>query len=261
MISKRHKSFILTPLILLPTLSAQEPAEDEQSIEEIIRTLASPDAKIRCKAQAAFDPLIGEITTAELKSIVIEILENDDPETTQKLAAFIEQAFIEQNYQKELGYLGIFISIGTYLREGVEVKVVKASKITPGSPAAKHGLKDGDLITAIDGVFIGGPNCDKQLQDIIALKGAGNSCEFTIHRDGKSFTQNITLSSRRKGIPPGSRDELRLPTKAEKNQAFQKWLRKQPALYEKSKQSNSTFQPELDTQVQKMIRIRPSRRR
>ena len=62
-----------------------------------------------------------------------------------------------------------------------------------GSPAAKAGLKQGDVITAIDGTNVTTPDCG-------AHRGAGQverrPDHVTYTRDGESNTVKVTLTSR-----------------------------------------------------------------
>lgn len=64
--------------------------------------------------------------------------------------------------------------------------------VLPGSPAEKAGLKEGDIITKIDGTAI------KQNTSITALLDkhkVGETVTLTIVRDGKTITKQVTLGS------------------------------------------------------------------
>ena len=62
------------------------------------------------------------------------------------------------------------------------------------SPADKAGLKEGDIITKIDG-----QNVDKSnsLASIIAQKNPGDTTSLTILREGKEMTVSVTLTERK----------------------------------------------------------------
>jgi membrane-associated protease RseP (regulator of RpoE activity) len=70
---------------------------------------------------------------------------------------------------------------------------VRLSGVTPGSPAAMAGMKEGDVITRLDG---------KDIQDLRAfsefLRGAvaGQSVAVTLLRDGKTLDIRVTLVER-----------------------------------------------------------------
>jgi len=62
--------------------------------------------------------------------------------------------------------------------------------IIPGSPAEKAGLKDGDIIVAIDGQAL---NEDLTIGDVIQTKLPGDRISLTILRAGKEQTIPLTL--------------------------------------------------------------------
>lgn len=64
------------------------------------------------------------------------------------------------------------------------------SAVVEESPAAKAGLKDGDIITKVGGTKVDEKNA---LSTLIGKYKVGQSVEFTIVRDGKSQTIKITL--------------------------------------------------------------------
>ena len=68
-----------------------------------------------------------------------------------------------------------------------------APAVTPGSAADKAGVKDGDIITAIDGAKIG---IDKSLRQILLQHKPGDSIKLDVLRNGKTITLNVTLSVR-----------------------------------------------------------------
>ena len=66
------------------------------------------------------------------------------------------------------------------------------SAVTPDGPAAKAGLKEGDIITRLAGQAVS----TRSLQGILAQAGAGESVDAIILRDGKTQTLRITLGER-----------------------------------------------------------------
>jgi len=65
--------------------------------------------------------------------------------------------------------------------------------VIPGSPAEKAGLKEGDIITALDGLKIG---TTRPLDDILTLYAPGKTVALDVLRDGKSITLQVTLGTR-----------------------------------------------------------------
>ncbi len=62
--------------------------------------------------------------------------------------------------------------------------------VEPNSPAEKAGLKEGDIITKIDGTVLDSSNT---LASVIAQKNPGDSVTLTLIRDGKEMNLNVTL--------------------------------------------------------------------
>src|SRR5579859_5540145 len=67
---------------------------------------------------------------------------------------------------------------------------VLLGRIVSDSPAAKAGLKDNDVITEINGQRVEG---EAQFRRMIHEIPAGRSAQFTIWRDGRAQTINVTL--------------------------------------------------------------------
>ncbi len=65
--------------------------------------------------------------------------------------------------------------------------------VIPGSPADKAGLKEGDIITALDGLKIG---ATRPLDDILTQYVPGKTVALDVLRDGKSITLQVTLGTR-----------------------------------------------------------------
>ena len=89
------------------------------------------------------------------------------------------------------GYGPYFGSIPDF---GEEVKGVKFSDITPGSPAALAGLKAGDIMTEFDGKAI------QNLYDFtyaLQSKKPGDVVKVKALRSGKPVEATVTLTKRR----------------------------------------------------------------
>jgi membrane-associated protease RseP (regulator of RpoE activity) len=83
------------------------------------------------------------------------------------------------------GFLGV--GVGT-ADNGVAV-----TEVADGSPAANAGLKQGDVITAIDGTNVTTPLA---LRAAVQKHSSGDEISVTYTRDGKSNTVKVTLTSR-----------------------------------------------------------------
>jgi Do/DeqQ family serine protease len=96
----------------------------------------------------------------------------------------------------ERGYLGVTIrNLDPTLAESFGVEGTRGSlveNVVPDSPAAKAGLKRGDVITAVDGRPV---SSDGDLRIYIVQKRPGSVIKLTYVRDGKTADADVTLSS------------------------------------------------------------------
>jgi putative serine protease PepD len=81
-----------------------------------------------------------------------------------------------------------YLGIGVATADGNGGALVKT--VTAGSPAATAGIKEGDLITAIDGQAV---HTSDDLINAVQAGKVGASVALNVTRDGKSSTVNVTL--------------------------------------------------------------------
>jgi serine protease DegQ len=82
------------------------------------------------------------------------------------------------------------------------------SQVVPGSPAAKAGIKSGDVITDLDGNPITGSS---DLRISIGEKAAGTTVRLTLLRNGKELKLATTLESQKAAsapAPAGTQQEM-----------------------------------------------------
>ena len=87
--------------------------------------------------------------------------------------------------EKTHGVLGMALEL-------TPAKKVRILKVHEGSPATKAGLKEGDIVTGIDGEEV------TELFDItyaLKLKKTGGSCRFSILRENNPLDINVELFS------------------------------------------------------------------
>ena len=101
-----------------------------------------------------------------------------------------------KNGKVNRGYLGVQvqnldsdIASRLGLKDGAGVLV---SKVLEGTPAAKAGLKDGDIITTIGGKPV---KAGHDMQQVVAGLPAGKPAEVSVVRDGKNETVTITVEA------------------------------------------------------------------
>jgi serine protease Do len=94
------------------------------------------------------------------------------------------------------GYLGVlFGRVSPALAEAWEVPrgAALVSEVQPGTPADEAGLREGDVIVAVDGQEL---RDNLQLRTIIGNKHPGDTVQITYVRDGERHTTTVTLGTR-----------------------------------------------------------------
>ena len=95
------------------------------------------------------------------------------------------------------GWLGIQLQeLTTELAAALELKSrngVLVDEVLEGTPAAKAGLEDGDVIIEISGAKVDNPN---ELSRRVASYAPGEKVRVKVLRDGKEKTVNVTLGLR-----------------------------------------------------------------
>jgi S1-C subfamily serine protease len=81
------------------------------------------------------------------------------------------------------------------------------ANVTPGSPAARGGLKLSDLVVAIDGQVVDDPNA---FDYRFATRPLGGSSQIEVQRNGKPLKLTIALET----APDTGRDEITLTTRS-----------------------------------------------
>lgn len=100
------------------------------------------------------------------------------------------------------GYAGLTLDDRSDRGRGVRV-----IKVAPGGPAEKAGVKQGDLVTGLDGVRV------RQMADVTAILGEvlpGQTVRFEILRDNQRRQVAVTFG-RRPAVGPGASDPASAP--------------------------------------------------
>ena len=94
------------------------------------------------------------------------------------------------------GYMGVTIQpVTEELAQSFGLKHTRGALINDiikGSPADKAGIRQGDVITALNGTEVKDPS---HLQRLVAEAGIGKAVKVTVFRDGKAMDLNLTLAS------------------------------------------------------------------
>jgi hypothetical protein len=83
--------------------------------------------------------------------------------------------------------------MGVGVANSQDGKGVSVTEVASGSPAEKAGLKQGDVITSIDGTNV---TTADALRSAIQAKNSGDQITVTYTRSGQSATAKVTLTSR-----------------------------------------------------------------
>jgi S1-C subfamily serine protease len=81
------------------------------------------------------------------------------------------------------------------------------ASIAAGSPAARAGMKPGDLIVSVDGATVDDPNA---FDYRFATKPLGGTAQVGLIRQGKQMTVQVALES----LPDTPRDELEIRSRS-----------------------------------------------
>jgi C-terminal processing protease CtpA/Prc len=183
-------------LIALPSPSAtpQEPeaaklAQMGQKIEELQARLAE---RLECAQERIAERVQTRALQASLRDAVQEAQEQQrELERTPEADEPDTMVFLGDEGTSWLGVESQEVTSG----KAKELKLpaergVLLGRIVPDSPAAKAGLKDNDVITEINGQRVEG---EAQFRRMIHEIPAGRSAQFTVWRDGRAQTINVTL--------------------------------------------------------------------
>ncbi|HEY7937857.1 MAG TPA: trypsin-like peptidase domain-containing protein [Candidatus Limnocylindrales bacterium] len=85
------------------------------------------------------------------------------------------------------------VAQGAYVSGGQDASGANQPAVVAGSPADKAGVKDGDIVTSIEGQAIDG---DHPLDAVLTQFAPGRTVTLGINRDGKILNLQITLGTR-----------------------------------------------------------------
>lgn len=105
------------------------------------------------------------------------------------LASSISKQLIEDG-SAEHAFLGVGLSNGTATADGVTRRGAKVENVTADSPAAKAGIRTGDVIVAFDGRSTNG---FESLTAYVRERVSGDKATITLVRSGQSREIDVTL--------------------------------------------------------------------
>ncbi|HJP95875.1 MAG TPA: trypsin-like peptidase domain-containing protein [Candidatus Saccharimonadales bacterium] len=111
---------------------------------------------------------------------------------------------VEETGELKRPYLGVvYVSLTDDIAKQYSLSVSRGAYIPPsnvlgeetivaGGPAAKAGVKEGDIITKVDGTAI---DENTSLTSLLGKHSVGDNVQLTINRGGKTVTINVTLGN------------------------------------------------------------------
>jgi putative serine protease PepD len=92
---------------------------------------------------------------------------------------------------------GVFLGVTTRNATG-DAQGAEIMSVVRGSPAAQAGLRDGDVVTAVDGTAV--TNASDLIQQVRSHE-PGDQVTITYSRDGNSSEAQVTLRTRSTAVP------------------------------------------------------------
>lgn len=148
--------------------------------------------KIRAKSPGKEIP-IEILRRGERQTLNVELANRSDFQEPSGMPS--ERNFQMFRFGEKYGFLGITAEpLAGREQDSLGVHGgVRVAEVTPDSPADKAGLKEGDIITSIDGQEISGP---EGLSSIVARKKPGDRVEIDFLRQGSRRTAKAELSGK-----------------------------------------------------------------
>jgi S1-C subfamily serine protease len=98
----------------------------------------------------------------------------------------VEHAYIGVSYQQVDAQIAAALNLG-------QAQGVVVMQVVPGTPAAKAGVQENDVITAVNGQPI---DPDHTFASVLSRRRVGETVTLTILRNGRQMSVPLVLSSR-----------------------------------------------------------------
>ncbi len=115
----------------------------------------------------------------------------------------IVTSIIEKGYLEKV-YIGVTVSASYGQRGSQNVQGVTVKSVTEGSPAEEAGIKEGDIITAVNGEKI---TSASGLSAWTSKSKAGDVLTLSIIRDGENIELKVTLGVRQQTTAPEDNED------------------------------------------------------
>jgi serine protease Do len=156
---------------------------------------------------------------------VEEFLKREEERVLREIEQVIDEELKKRAPgDKKLGFLGAQLAaLGDEDREALKLNEgegVLVASVTPEGPAAKAGVRDGDVVTAIDGKKVGAV---QPMVEAIQKAGAGTTVTLRLLRGAEQKDVKVELGERPGAAPPPKPEERE--EGAEQAQAAREQLR------------------------------------
>lgn len=115
------------------------------------------------------------------------------------LARFIAESLVERGtvVRGYVGAVGEDVPFAEAVRLGASRgQAARLTQVSPGSPAERGGLREDDLVTAVNGFPVAGWS---ELRLVISGLRPGARAEFSVLREGKTLRLSVPIEERPKG--------------------------------------------------------------
>ena len=160
--------------------------------------LVSEEFRTREQAQASILEWARETPEAAIESLYMHAVAAEEPEVRERCLAVLRELVGDEYSRDGEGFIGVRM-----LDEQADVPgdakpraVVRVSFVMPKSPAEKAGLKNNDLIVAVEGKFWHMLPVILPFSDEIKKHKPGTRIRLTILRDGKLMEVPVVLARR-----------------------------------------------------------------
>lgn len=206
-----------------PVLGVEEPPK------VFVDGLTSEDFTAREKSQKDLLDWCREKRTPRAAA-VSELSTDEDPEIRKRASEILRELSDEDYLSEGQGYLGVSL-LEEMLNAGPDGKArvgVRILAVLRGSPADTAGLKEGDLILAIDGKSWTEAGAINVLMDEIAKRKPLVNIVLTVSREAPEPLE-ITAKLGKRPIPDlrAATGDLQMLDKQAKDEHFRQWLKLQ----------------------------------
>lgn len=183
------------PPVAPPVAPSDEPPDEAEEIHELVGRLGSP---VFDERQHATERLL-ELGSRAYGVLAREYRASDDYEVRLRIQDIVTRCFFRETLFGRNGFLGIGLNV---LSHSMEERVplnhsgVEIVRVVEATAADRAGLRRGDLIVAIDDEPLPGDLDGDGFSRIIRDAGPGTMMRFTLYRQQRLQSVEVTLGPR-----------------------------------------------------------------